>query len=564
MDRAARLRPDAMIFFKQSPMKISNYTDFVDYYRSDGKETTYIGTDGEDFQLSYLNRRYVDGLVGQLPFEMGSRSVQVLYDLLTTGELEERIINTNIVAFNLIPLELPTANVDENTLDGLEWVGYSCFGVVAISVIACVSWTVLFRKALVVQVAQPFFLIMIALGVLILSSSLVPLSFDDSGDPQPMSNTWAVGVCMSIPWLAFVGFTVAFSALFSKTWRINRTYRAKRRVQFAVRDVLMPFILLVSSNILVLAVWTKMDPLTYVRQEHEGTDYWNRAISTYGSCRSDDAVLYLVPLAVLNFSVIVTACWQALEARDIKSEFGETRYITLAVSSLFQAFVTGVPVIVVVRDEPIAYYLLLSFMIFLLCMVLLWLIFLPKMIMQRKYAGMSDEEQRRHLAKSMIHQPSTVEHFPADELESSDKHIAYRSGDSRTSSAQYVRQSHADLQEQESAPPAQAMGYSEFSPTPRALTEDGDEFGPYEGEPGESSERVHTEESTVAGEQGPHSDKTLSFVGGPPAVSELSRVNGLASVDETLTTENTEINDKLNEENVNGAKDGVETDQEKN
>jgi hypothetical protein len=32
------------------------------------RNITYIGADGSDFQLAYLDRRYVDGLVGQLPW----------------------------------------------------------------------------------------------------------------------------------------------------------------------------------------------------------------------------------------------------------------------------------------------------------------------------------------------------------------------------------------------------------------------------------------------------------------------------------------------------------------
>jgi gamma-aminobutyric acid type B receptor len=190
---------------------------------------------------------------------------------------------------------------------------------------------------------------------------------------------------------------VIFSALFSKTWRVNRLFHAKvrhARIQVTEKDVLAPFAVLLTSNIVVLICWTVIDPLTYIRQEHDGTDYWNRVISTYGACRSDNAVAYLVPLAVINFSVIAIACYQAVQARNIESEFAEAKYIGLAVTSLFQAFVTGVPVVVVVRDMPKAYYLVLTLMIFLVCVAVLALIFIPKVLMERKYAGKSEREQK--------------------------------------------------------------------------------------------------------------------------------------------------------------------------
>jgi competence protein ComGC len=98
--------------------------------------------------------------------------------------------------------------------------------------------------------------------------------------------------------------------------------------------------------------------------------------------------------------VLVIACWQAFQARDIKSEFSEATYIGLAVFSMSQAFLTGIPIVAVVREIPQAFYLVLTFLIFLLCMVILLLIFLPKIFKQRAYAGMSQADQRKSMSMS--------------------------------------------------------------------------------------------------------------------------------------------------------------------
>lgn len=141
--------------------------------------------------------------------------------------------------------------------------------------------------------------------------------------------------------------------------------------------------------------------MTYVRQYEDATDYWNREYASYGSCRGKNAGAFLAPLAVINLSVVVIASWQAFEARTIKSEFAEAKYIGLAMFSLFQAFFTGIPVVLVVRDSPQAYYLVVSLMIFLLSMAILFLIFLPKMFMHRAYAKLTDAEQRRKIGVSV-------------------------------------------------------------------------------------------------------------------------------------------------------------------
>ena len=66
MQAYAKQNPTAMLFFCRTPMSHPNWTDFVTEHRS--RNITYIGTDGSDFQLDYLHRRFVDGLIGQLPF----------------------------------------------------------------------------------------------------------------------------------------------------------------------------------------------------------------------------------------------------------------------------------------------------------------------------------------------------------------------------------------------------------------------------------------------------------------------------------------------------------------
>mmetsp|Transcript_30664 Transcript_30664/g.64052 ORF Transcript_30664/g.64052 Transcript_30664/m.64052 type:complete len:796 (-) Transcript_30664:641-3028(-) len=506
MERAALLNPTAMIFFKQSPMREENYTQFVQANQYRG--ITYIGTDGADYQLSYLSRRYVDGLVGQLPYEFGTHSAQALYDILTTGKPESEIISTNIVAYNLIPLELPQLDVDDNLLDGLVIMGYVCFGLIFFSVMICVAWTHLNQSKVVVRSAQPFFLHMISTGVLILSSSIIPLSFDDGGDLQPESHTWSVGVCMSVPWLAFLGFTITFSALFSKTWRVNQIFRAKEtytRIRLSKFDVLAPFAFLLFCNILILTLWTILDPLEYIRQEHDGTDYWNRVLSTYGACRSDTSVAYLVPLAALNFLVVVISCWQALEAKDIQSEFSESKYIGLAVASLFQGFLTGIPVIVVVRDEPKAYYLIVTLMIFLLSMVLLWLIFLPKIMMQRKYSKMTPQQQRDFLQRDIK---------PESSANQSSGVVGYRSrNDASVGDGDSDGDGEVDETDDDVLP---TTGTPETPSTDTGLP----------------SNVVVPDDPQLNDQVGRHTDKTVAFVGGPPAVSEITRIKGLTSVED--------------------------------
>ena len=105
-----------------------------------------------------------------------------------------------------------------------------------------------------------------------------------------------------------------------------------------------PFAVLFVCNVVVLICWTVIDPLRYERQLYIGTDFWNREIASYGACRSNNVAPFIVPLAIINIVSLAIACWQAYKARSIQSEFSEAKYIGLTVSSMFQAFLTGIPI----------------------------------------------------------------------------------------------------------------------------------------------------------------------------------------------------------------------------
>lgn len=405
MENVTQYDPTGIAVFFQTPMRSVNWTDWIETVVRP-QDITVVGSDGSDYQIDYLNRRYVDGLVGQLPYDFGAVSADILLDIQyrKDGKLLQYFHPTNLVSYTLIPLELPEIDLDQNLLGGLVYIGYTAVAIIVLFALGCIAWTIKYRQDFVVRAAQPFFLIMVATGAIIMSSSLIPLSFDDGGEIDTLSESDRVAMCMSIPWLAFLGFTITFSALFSKTWRVNRLFKTSthhQRLQVKVKDVLAPFVILLTTNVVILAFWTATEPLKYSRMEHDGTDFWNRVISTYGTCRSEKAPPYLTTLVAVNFLLVAVAVWQAFQARGIHSEFAEAKFIGLAVGSICQTFLTGVPLLVIVWDQPQAFYVVLCLMVFLLCMVVLVLIFVPKYFKRKEYSAMSEVEQRRAISEGI-------------------------------------------------------------------------------------------------------------------------------------------------------------------
>ena len=63
MEDLADTNPTAIVFLLQTPMRNATFKQFVDKHKNLDRNITYIGTDGDDFQLDLLRRNYIQSLV---------------------------------------------------------------------------------------------------------------------------------------------------------------------------------------------------------------------------------------------------------------------------------------------------------------------------------------------------------------------------------------------------------------------------------------------------------------------------------------------------------------------
>jgi hypothetical protein len=73
----------------------------------------------------------------------------------------------------------------------------------------------------------------------------------------------------------------------------------------------------------------------------------------------------------------------------------------MTMASLLLASLSGVPILFVVRDNPQAFYLVLIFMVFVICMAVLLLIFVPKVVMTEASTRRNEQEQRQLILLSV-------------------------------------------------------------------------------------------------------------------------------------------------------------------
>eukprot|EP00751_Fragilariopsis_kerguelensis_P017588 CAMPEP_0170834594 /NCGR_PEP_ID=MMETSP0734-20130129/1062_1 /TAXON_ID=186038 /ORGANISM="Fragilariopsis kerguelensis, Strain L26-C5" /LENGTH=380 /DNA_ID=CAMNT_0011201215 /DNA_START=879 /DNA_END=2018 /DNA_ORIENTATION=+ len=263
-------------------------------------------------------------------------------------------------------------------------------------------WTMMNRKTRIVRASQPFFLLMICGGTIILASAIIPIAFDPEYVHSPehevdylvdlkltvidLPEEYALKMkrsCTSTLWLCCIGIAIIFSALFSKAYRINKIMRSSklcRRIQVRVQDTLIPLGIFLSCNIFILSLLTIMDPIEYeVSVKH--IDKFRRPHETEGSCNYDteDHLHYLVPLLVLNLGMLCFAMYQSWMSRHLSTEFQESEQIFRALICILLVSSVGLPVLFIARNNKNINLFLASALIFVICVSILVQLFMPKL-----------------------------------------------------------------------------------------------------------------------------------------------------------------------------------------
>mmetsp|Transcript_46671 Transcript_46671/g.54530 ORF Transcript_46671/g.54530 Transcript_46671/m.54530 type:complete len:352 (+) Transcript_46671:2-1057(+) len=224
---------------------------------------------------------------------------------------------------------------------------------------------------------------MICVGAFLMAATIIPLSVDDS---VATVETCTVA-CIATPWFLWIGFIITFSALYSKIYRISKLLNDSnkfRRVKITVWDVMPTFCILITLTLMFLLVWSVVDPMYWIRKETIGS---TDGLSTFGSCglgHTDVSKAMLGCLIVLAFACVILACVAAWYGSNISVEYSESRYVTMIVIAMLQAFPIGIPLIILSYQNPVARYFVEIAIIFVLTMTVLLLIFIPKILFLRK------------------------------------------------------------------------------------------------------------------------------------------------------------------------------------
>lgn len=244
------------------------------------------------------------------------------------------------------------------------------------------------NRGRVVRASQPYLLLSVCLGIIIMCCTIAPLSVDDSWADL----SWCDLSCQLAPWVYFTGFTLFFTPLFSKNYRnymILDNPELYTRLKVPKEDFGMIFVGLYSLNAGILLAWTILSPLKWERKlvnskSTPTSDNLNILMEeTYGVCTGDNlGMTFAIALFFINFVALLLSLYISYRCSKIKLEYEENKWIMLTMIGFIQIWAVCAPLFVLFFNNSLtrAYFILQMGVIITTCGSALVLIFIPKVL----------------------------------------------------------------------------------------------------------------------------------------------------------------------------------------
>jgi hypothetical protein len=264
--------------------------------------------------------------------------------------------------------------------------GLTLMGIAIATALAAMGWVYVNREHRVLLASQPIFLHVLAIGSIVTASAILTISFDEA-------DGWSVvqlgRSCMATMWLITSGYIITYGALFSKLWRIDRVLQQSRR-KVRARHAAWPACLLIVMALIILSVWTGVDPMVWVREVID--DSTGESI---GRCEGEHFGKFFGPLVAIMLTTLFLTAFMAYKTKDVDDAYSESKWILVLIIVQFEVAIIGVPVEIVLRgSDANIRYIGLSFMLWLFSMSTLLLIFVPKYVSHRRVVRGSPQAVR--------------------------------------------------------------------------------------------------------------------------------------------------------------------------
>ncbi|XP_028837120.1 gamma-aminobutyric acid type B receptor subunit 2-like isoform X4 [Denticeps clupeoides] len=198
-------------------------------------------------------------------------------------------------------------------------------------------------------------------------------------------------LCTVRTWILTFGYTLAFGAMFAKTWRVHAIFKNVKLKKTAIRDLRLVAVVggLLLIDLCILISWQAIDPLRRTVEVFSleldplGEDIALRPFLEH--CENTHMTTWLAIIYVYKGFLMLFGCFLAWETRNVSiPALNDSCYIGMSVYNVGIMCIIGASVSYMTRDQPNVQFCVVALVIFFSSTVTLCLVFVPKLITMRR------------------------------------------------------------------------------------------------------------------------------------------------------------------------------------
>ncbi|ELU13608.1 hypothetical protein CAPTEDRAFT_204049 [Capitella teleta] len=246
------------------------------------------------------------------------------------------------------------------------------------------------RKLKYIKLSSPRLNNAAVVGCMLVYLAVITLGLDDA----LLSDKYFPVACTVRAFLLAAGFSLAFGAMFTKTYRVHAIFRGRQAASIAFKDHRLLIVIgsLLGIDCVVIALWVALDPMQ--RQVEELTEQTSEDnidllyIPQLSKCQSQHLIKWLGAFYTYKGLLLLFGVYMAWETRHVKiPALNDSQYIGMNIYNVVLSSVTVVALSTLLTDKPTLSYTVISALILLSTTGLLALLFLPKIYAIYKHNG---------------------------------------------------------------------------------------------------------------------------------------------------------------------------------
>mmetsp|Transcript_32546 Transcript_32546/g.51804 ORF Transcript_32546/g.51804 Transcript_32546/m.51804 type:complete len:1551 (-) Transcript_32546:315-4967(-) len=292
------------------------------------------------------------------------------------------IISEGIVA-NLSDVVLPEQDYGYSSVVKGVCVGFCIFNCVVafLGLLAIFKW----KQHPVMKAAQFPFLVLICLGAVTSSLTIIPIVTDDEGAPanEKGGNSTADVMCMAQVWFFAAGFVLTFTPLFVKLRRVKQiflgTFKTAKSNSIKTSQLVKLILAFAGIEFAIVLAWTIASPLEFVRTPTAWDRYGN-VIASSGQCTSEHSTLFLVLMALAHLGLLGYGALLCYQTTGVNTAYSEAKYVSVALISNLEMMLLCIPVLLIVAENSKMNMFVRAGVVFLNDLSILLVMMAPKLL----------------------------------------------------------------------------------------------------------------------------------------------------------------------------------------